>query len=232
MYYRGGWDGMLLLSRLLSICKNNISITQSQYISVYIGAVGREETLVLSAAPPPGLSPPLWAAPRSPSSLPYQVIPSHFPHSTMGRPHRTATMYWCVLLISLTLAGAQQEANAVVDFSDDTFAESVPVKPHFVMFYAPWWVLVQRPGSSFCKSTPTIIVKTWDQHYQPKLGSCNNPVILKGLCSSCKLMPTVIIKTLMSTNIMPHQGPALTQSFSSRGFANSPTFATFLFIQI
>ncbi|XP_050712885.1 thioredoxin domain-containing protein 5-like [Eriocheir sinensis] len=49
-------------------------------------------------------------------------------------------MYWCVVLLSLAAAGAQQqqEANAVVDFSDDTFAESVPAKPHFVMFYAPW----------------------------------------------------------------------------------------------
>ncbi|XP_045111657.1 thioredoxin domain-containing protein 5 homolog [Portunus trituberculatus] len=50
-------------------------------------------------------------------------------------------MFFCIILLSLaaTLTQQQQnEVNAVVDFSDETFAESVAVKPHFVKFYAPW----------------------------------------------------------------------------------------------
>lgn len=50
-------------------------------------------------------------------------------------------MFFCFIMLSLAVTLAQQqqkEINSVVDFSDDTFAESVPVKPHFVMFYAPW----------------------------------------------------------------------------------------------
>lgn len=70
---------------------------------------------------------------------PASLTTSHFTQGTPTRPHHCTKMYWCVLLLSLAAAGAQQqEDNAVVDFSDDTFAESVPVKPHFVMFYAPW----------------------------------------------------------------------------------------------
>lgn len=42
------------------------------------------------------------------------------------------------LAVTLAQQQQQQDASAVVDFSDDTFAESVAQKPHFVMFYAPW----------------------------------------------------------------------------------------------
>ncbi|KAG0724573.1 Thioredoxin domain-containing protein 5 [Chionoecetes opilio] len=48
-------------------------------------------------------------------------------------------MLWRVLLVSLAASTlAQKEGSAVLDFSEDTFAEAVAQKPHFVMFYAPW----------------------------------------------------------------------------------------------
>ena len=87
------------------------------------------------------------------TSFPAVVIRQSASHTSEGNKcgspqsstHHTANMFFSIMFISLAVALAeqqqQQKLNGVVDFSDDTFAESVARKPHFVMFYAPWLVL-------------------------------------------------------------------------------------------
>jgi len=42
-----------------------------------------------------------------------------------------------------TLAATRCVDDAIKDsslYNEDDFKESVPGKPHFIMFFAPWWV--------------------------------------------------------------------------------------------
>lgn len=48
-------------------------------------------------------------------------------------------MIWIILVIVAFLgASADDHAEASINFKEDTFAEQVAKKPHFVMFFAPW----------------------------------------------------------------------------------------------
>lgn len=45
---------------------------------------------------------------------------------------------FCIVASLTGVRGDDDHAEASINFKEDTFAEQVAKKPHFVMFFAPW----------------------------------------------------------------------------------------------
>lgn len=52
---------------------------------------------------------------------------------------RVRLVFLLVVGLNAALLRADDDhAEASINFKEDTFADQVPKKPHFVMFFAPW----------------------------------------------------------------------------------------------